>query len=121
MTDTNFTGGCQCGRVRYASSGAARRRIGLSLPHVPEGRGRAVHRACAASPRSNRLDPRQARRFRSSTIATRLFCADCGTPLAYVNDGTGALELTTGSLDDPERARPTRATGTEGQLHWLGG
>ena len=25
--------------------------------------------------------------FRSSGIATRLYCADCGTPLAYVGDG----------------------------------
>ena len=59
--------------------------------------------------------------FRSSTIATRLFCRDCGTPLAYVDDGTGALEVTSGSLDDPARAVPTRATGTEAMLHWIGG
>ena len=45
--------------------------------------------------------------FRSSTIATRLFCRDCGTPLAYVDDDTGALEVTSGSLDDP-RARCRR-------------
>ena len=59
--------------------------------------------------------------FRSSTIATRLFCRDCGTPLAYVDDDTGALEVTSGSLDDPARAVPTRATGTEAMLHWIGG
>jgi hypothetical protein len=59
--------------------------------------------------------------FRSSTVATRLFCRDCGTPLAYVDDDTGALEVTSGSLDDPARAVPTRATGTEAVLHWIGG
>ena len=57
--------------------------------------------------------------FRSSTIATRLFCADCGTPLAYVNDGSGDIELTAGSLDEPGRAVPTRATGNESRLHWI--
>ncbi len=57
--------------------------------------------------------------FRSSTIATRLFCADCGTPLAYVNDDSGDIELTTGSFDRPECAVPTRATGNEGRLPWI--
>jgi hypothetical protein len=57
--------------------------------------------------------------FRSSSIATRLYCADCGTPLAYVNDKGGDIELTTGSFDEPDRVTPTRATGNESRLHWI--
>ena len=61
---------------------AARRRIGLSLPDVPEGGGRAVHRACARSSRSNHLDPRQARfvpllQHRDATLLRRLRHAAC--------------------------------------------
>ncbi len=60
--------------------------------------------------------------FRSSSVATRRYSVrDCGTPLAYVDDDTGALELTSGSLDDP-RARCRRARpGIESMLHWIGG
>jgi hypothetical protein len=57
--------------------------------------------------------------FRSSTIATRLFCRACGTPLAYLNDHNGDIELTTGSLDQPRRATPTRSTGNESRLPWI--
>jgi hypothetical protein len=60
------------------------------------------------------------RAFRSSTIATRLFCAGCGTPLAYVDDDSGNVELTLGSLDHPESTAPARATGTESLLPWTG-
>ena len=31
------------------------------------------------------------------------------------------VEITSGSLDDPASAVPTRATGTESMLHWIGG
>jgi hypothetical protein len=57
--------------------------------------------------------------FRSSSIATRLYCADCGTPLAYVGDEKGDVELTTGSFDQPERLVPTRSTGNESRLRWV--
>lgn len=40
--------------------------------------------------------------FRSSSIAERGFCAQCGTPLTYEWDGT-ALGLAIGAFDDPTR------------------
>ena len=43
--------------------------------------------------------------FASSDKVRRGFCAACGTPLAY--DVGGRLEITIGSLDEPERAPPT--------------
>jgi len=47
--------------------------------------------------------------FRSSAPVVRSFCAICGTPLAYQHaDAPDAIELTTATLDDPERFPPTR-------------
>jgi hypothetical protein len=114
-----LTGGCQCGRVRYALS---------AVPHdVSVCHCRMCQKAVGgpfvalALVHRNELtwtrgEPAE---FRSSSIARRLFCADCGTPLAYVGDEKGDLELTTGSFDQPDRVVPTRATGTESRLPWL--
>jgi len=114
------TGGCQCGRVRYVIAGEP---VETTVCHC-----RMCQKASAAhSSRWCSFAPVRSRgrgtpgEFRSSSIATRLFCRDCGTPLAYVDDDTGALEITSGSLDKPATAVPTRATGTESMLHWIGG
>lgn len=58
-------------------------------------------------------------RFRSSDVAERLFCAACGTPLAYADLQDGGLELTVGSLDDPGQAAPVDASGTESYVAWV--
>ena len=45
--------------------------------------------------------------FRSSNRARRGFCAECGTPLCYLEDDS-AIELAIGTLDDPTVAPPTK-------------
>src|SRR5258707_7517809 len=44
------------------------------------------------------------KRFQSSNLARRGFCADCGTPLTYEYDG--GIELAIGAFDDPTVAAP---------------
>jgi hypothetical protein len=116
---TGLTGGCQCGRVRYVLSAAPH---DVSVCHC-----RMCQKAVGgpfvalALVHANEITWTRGKPgvFRSSTIATRLFCADCGTPLAYVGDEKGDIELTTGSFDQPERVVPTRATGTESRMPWI--
>ena len=44
---------------------------------------------------------------RSSPGVERWFCGTCGTPLAYGNERRpGELDLTLGSLDEPDRVTP---------------
>ena len=120
MTDTNvLTGGCQCGRVRYATSVLP---DDVSVCHCrmcQKAVGGPFIALALVHPDQITWTRGKPASFRSSSIATRLYCADCGTPLAYVNDGSGDVELTTGSFDEPEWLTPTRATGTEGRLQWL--
>ena len=106
---SGMTGGCQCGHVRYAFVGAP---VEVTVCHC---------RMCQKAVGGPFITLAQLRpgqitwtrgtpgEFRSSSIATRLFCRDCGTPLAYVDDDTDAVEITSGSLDDPSRAVPTRS------------
>jgi hypothetical protein len=54
--------------------------------------------------------------FRSSKIARRGFCPECGTPLSMEYDGSGETSLTVGSLDEPARMRPVGHIGIEGRV-----
>ncbi|WP_281033422.1 GFA family protein [Rhizobium leguminosarum] len=58
------------------------------------------------------------RSYRSSPIATRGFCYLCGTPLYLQYDDDELILVTAGSLDYPERARPTEHCGVENRLGW---
>jgi hypothetical protein len=56
--------------------------------------------------------------FRSSSAAERGFCRDCGTPLTFRYLANDAISVTLGSLDEPERARPTKQHGIESRVPW---
>lgn len=121
MTGASLAGGCQCGRVRYAIAGEPVETTVCHCRMCQKAVGGPFITLVQLRPGQIRWTRGTPGEFRSSSIATRLFCRDCGTPLAYVDDDTGALEITSGSLDDPTRAVPTRAIGTESMLHWIGG
>jgi hypothetical protein len=118
MTD-EITGGCLCGAVRYAFSGA----FDGNLCHCGMcRRATGAPFASFATPedgKSFRWTRGEPGRYRSSNRAERLFCRDCGTPLAFRNLGSDTLDVTIGSLDDPEAAPPTWALGVESKLSWI--
>ncbi len=58
--------------------------------------------------------------FRSSSIAERDFCAQCGTPLSYRLLDGAKIEIMTGAFDRPDHVVPTQQFGTESRLGWVG-
>jgi len=56
--------------------------------------------------------------YRSSPIAERGFCPDCGTPLFLRYDKDKRLRMTAGSLDNPELVEPDNHYGIESRLPW---
>ena len=102
MSKQPLTGGCQCGAVRFRVSDLGRG----SICHC-----RMCQKAFGAfyGPLVTAFDVEWTRgepkRFRSSNLVRRGFCADCGTPLTYEPDG-GSVELAIGSFDDPTAAQP---------------
>jgi hypothetical protein len=118
-TQLALTGGCQCGRVRYAASGTP---DDVSVCHCrmcQKAVGGPFIALAMFRPEQVTWTRGEPASFRSSTIATRLYCADCGTPLAFVDDDTGNIELTLGSLDNPDRLPPIRAAGIESRVGWV--
>ena len=63
----------------------------------------------------------EAKVLHSSANGTRYFCADCGSPLACtLRDRQGEIDITTGSLDDPNAFPPRLAVHEDTKLTWLG-
>jgi hypothetical protein len=96
-----LTGGCQCGAIRFALSAAP---VKVSICHC-----RMCQKASGAPFASfadiDRNDFSWTRgkpaAFRSSSIAERDFCADCGTPLSFRRIDGPRIEIMTGALRPP--------------------
>jgi len=109
-----YSGGCQCGQVRFRVEGA----LGdASVCHC-----RMCQKASGnfylplVSVREAKLEWTRGRvkKFQSSSHAWRGFCADCGTPLTF--EAPDGVALAIAAFDDPSTIRPTIQWGTEAKL-----
>jgi hypothetical protein len=118
---SRWTGGCQCGEVRYELLAASEH---ASICHcrmcqkASGGPFMAFARVTKEQLRWTRGHPAL---FRSSSLVERGFCAACGTPLTYNFVERPYISVTVGSLDDPEAVRPDLQYGVEGRLSWFPG
>jgi hypothetical protein len=114
-----LTGGCQCGAIRFALSAPPTK---VSICHC-----RMCQKASGAPFASfaeiekvefawTRGKPAA---FRSSSIAERDFCGDCGTPLSFRRIDGPRIEIMTGAFDRPDRVVPMTQYGTESRLGWV--
>ena len=114
-----LTGGCQCGAVRYALYTEPRSADICHCRMCQRAVGN-LFMAVASVKQSDFAWTRGApATYRSSSIAERGFCSQCGTPLSFRYLAKDHIALTTGSLDQPERARPTSQYAIESRLPWF--
>ena len=112
-----YSGGCQCGAVRFRVEGA--------LGHASVCHCRMCQKAMGnfyapfVSVREAKLAWTRGapRRFRSSNVALRGFCGDCGTPLSF--EAPDGVALTIAAFDNPEEIAPTIAWGLEAKLPYV--
>jgi hypothetical protein len=112
-----YTGGCQCGSVRFHIEGA----LGdASVCHC-----RMCQKASGnfylplVSVRGAKLTwtRGEPKRFQSSNHGYRGFCADCGTPLTY--EAPDGVALTIAAFDDPAEIAPRIQWGVEAKLPYV--
>jgi hypothetical protein len=114
------TGGCQCGKVRYALYGEP------FNPHICHCRMcQKAFGSFFAPLAGNKLADFAWTRgepgiFRSSEIVERGFCRDCGTPLSFRYTTRDNIAISIGSLDEPQRLMPKHQYGIESRMPWFG-
>jgi hypothetical protein len=119
MSATRITGGCQCGAVRYALHAAP------SEPHICHCRmcqkafGSWFAPLAVVAAEAFEVTRGGLALFRSSDLADRGFCRDCGTPLTFSRVGSGFVAVSIGSLDEPERVPPLNQSGKESRMPWF--
>ena len=120
MTSKRLSGGCQCGAVRYSAD------VQFETAHLCHCRmcqkaaGNYFMPLANAPLATFKWTRGAVSHFDSSDLVRRGFCEKCGTPLTFETiEGVKHLNITLGSLDDPEEVMPVEQSGIESRLPWF--
>jgi hypothetical protein len=119
MGRNDFTGGCLCGKLRYAArceptdSGYCHCRLCQRSSGAPVLAWASFPTGCFEY-----LEGSPAL-YRSSPHGQREFCAVCGTQIAYREIGGSTLEINLASLDDPASIEPRLHIFTASRIPWF--
>lgn len=116
--ETERTGGCQCGAVRYTVTGEP---MLVAVCHCTMCRraNAAPSVAWAMFAQEQLQLTGEAKRYASSAEAERHFCGNCGSQIAFTASFLpGLIDITVGSLDDPEALSPRLHYWGDKQLSW---
>lgn len=115
-----LTGGCLCGATRYQADGVPFNSTVCHCGMCRRAAGAPMVAWFSVRPAGLRWTAGEPARFRSSAGAERGFCPRCGTPLTFRADAhPDEVDITTGSLDDPEAVPPEDHTRCATQLGWV--
>ena len=114
----SYTGGCQCGKVRFRAEGP-RERASVCYCRMCQKASGAPFMAFVRFPAANVVWSSPPATFASSNAVERGFCRDCGTPLTYRNIHGPNVSLTLNSLDEPDAVAPEFSFSTEQKASWL--
>lgn len=116
-----FSGGCQCGAVRYRWT---EKPDGAHICHCrmcQKAFGAFYAPLVGALRTSFELTRGELAIFRSSEQAERGFCRACGTPLTFAYVDSDRISVSIGSLDHPEDFPPLDQHGIESRHSWVNG
>lgn len=116
MAQEAFTGGCQCGAVRFAVTRLGR----ASICHC-----RMCQKAFASiggllvTARDLEWTRGAPKHFQSSNKVRRGFCGGCGTPLTFEYEGSTDVAMC--AFDNPAAVPPTVQLASEFRIAWADG
>lgn len=113
-----LTGGCQCGAIRFACDAPP---DNVHLCHCrmcQKAVGGPFAVICPVLKISFRVTRGEISWFRSSDLAQRGFCRDCGTPLIFNYPDAADIGVLAGSFDQADRVPPVIQYGNESRVEW---
>lgn len=131
MTDRKpvHSGGCQCGAVRYALFAEPANASICHCRMCQKAFGSFFAPLAGVSMSDFAVTRGSLSTFKSSSAVERGFCNACGTPLTFRYLTHGAepsgdglvdeIDVSIGSLDQPERVKPRKQYGLESRLPWM--
>ncbi len=119
MTQKSYTGGCQCGAIRFRTTDL------IDNAHICHCRmcQKAVGNYFAALVGTGKSELVWTRgtpaRFRSSADVERGFCAQCGTPLFSDQLKSDDIGLMIGAFDHPQDIKLVSQDSIESRMPWF--
>jgi hypothetical protein len=123
------TGGCQCGAVRYALFAEPANASICHCRMCQKAFGSFFAPLAGVSMSDFAVTKGALSVFKSSDAVERGFCKACGTPLTfrYLTHGAepsseglvNEIDVSIGSLDQPQRVKPRKQYGTEARMPWF--
>jgi len=117
-----ITGGCLCGEVRYQVSEQPSEVSFCHCRMCQRSSGGQINAGAIFSRAALRFTQGEPKYYKSSPIAERGFCANCGSSLTYrplVPEWSDWIDVQVASFDNPEDYPPTWHMGVESQMPWL--
>ncbi len=118
--EASITGGCYCGAVRFLANGPVLFQANCHCANCRRAAGAQAVAWITVKPSGFAWKKGEPKRYLTDTGAYRTFCGSCGTSLTYENEERpDEIDITTGSLDDPEQFPPNRDVFPEEKLSWV--
>ncbi len=112
-----LSGGCACGQLRFAASGAPKR-VGLCHCMTCRKLGGSVFNAFVVYPSDKVTISGESRSWEPAPGSQDRFCPQCGSQVFYT-DGGDEIEIKMGAFDDVDRFTPTYEAWTIRRESWL--
>jgi hypothetical protein len=114
---TTYTGGCQCGAVRFRVEGVLKDSSICHCRMCQKAFGAYYAPLVSVRGAEFRWSRGEPKRFQSSNLVKRGFCGDCGTPLTY--EAPDGVAVAAGAFDDPSALPPTIQWGVENKVAFV--
>ncbi len=112
-------GGCKCGAIRYSLASTPTEVVVCHCSDCRHVSGAHALAWVILPSAGFHLSEGSPTAYRSSSHVTRTFCGTCGTTLMYQHDDARhSIDVTIGSLDEPEAFQPTQGLAEEDKLSW---
>ncbi len=120
MAAQTTTGGCFCGSIRYAIEGPVPRVVNCHCTMCRRTSGAPFVTWLVVEKDRFAYTQGKPKKLQSSVNGERYFCEACGTPVVCkVGDPADHVDITLGSLDNPEAFAPDLETYADTKLAWV--